>query len=122
MPSGMMSTSTARVVRVAALAVTASVTFGGASARSVGEPSTPQKPVSELSLELNIPAMRLDLRRGRELVHSYTVAVGMRAYTTPVGTFSLHEITWNPWWYPPASPWARKEKITLPGPSNPWEK
>jgi L,D-transpeptidase ErfK/SrfK len=117
-----MLKSTARVVRVAALAVTASVTFAGASARPAEEPSTPQKPVSELSLELNIPAMRLDLRRGRELVHSYTVAVGMRAYTTPVGTFSLDEITWNPWWYPPASPWARKEKITRPGPSNPMGK
>lgn len=117
----MMLKSTARVVRAAALAVTASVTFGGALARPA-EPSAPQKPTSELSLELNIPAMRLDLRRGRDLIRSYTVAVGMRAYTTPVGTFSLHEVTWNPWWYPPASPWARKEKITPPGQSNPMGK
>jgi hypothetical protein len=116
-----MLTSTARALRVAALGVTASVTFGGASGPAQDR-STPQKPVSELSLELNIPAMRLDLRRGRDLVHSYTVAVGTRAYTTPVGTFSLSQITWNPWWYPPASPWARKEKITPPGPSNPMGK
>jgi len=117
-----MLKSTARVVRMAALAVTASVTFGGASPPPAEEFSTPQKPVSELSLELNIPAMRLDLRRSRDLIHSYTVAVGMRSYTTPVGTFSLYEITWNPWWYPPSSPWARKEKITRPGPSNPMGK
>jgi L,D-transpeptidase ErfK/SrfK len=120
--SGMMLKSTARVARAAAFAVAASVACGGASAQPAAENIAPQKPGSELSLELNIPAIRLDVRRGRDLINSYTVAVGMRAYTTPVGTFSLSEITWNPWWYPPASPWARKEKITRPGPSNPMGK
>jgi len=120
--SGRMLNSAARVARAAVLAVAANVACGGASAQPAAENITPQKPVSDLSLELNIPAMRLDLRRGRDLVRSYTVAVGMRAYITPVGTFSLYEITWNPWWYPPASPWARKEKITPPGPSNPMGK
>jgi murein L,D-transpeptidase YcbB/YkuD len=120
--SGIMLKSTARVARAAVFAVAANVACSRSSAQPAAEHITPQKPVSELSLELNIPAMRLDLRRGRDLVHSYIVAVGMRAYTTPVGTFSLYEITWNPWWYPPASPWARKEKITPPGPSNPMGK
>jgi murein L,D-transpeptidase YcbB/YkuD len=117
-----MLKSTACVGRAGALALAASVAVIGAFAQPAAELFTPQKPVSDLSLELNIPAMRLDLRRGRDLIHSYTVAVGLPAYTTPVGTFSLSAITWNPWWYPPASYWARKEKITAPGPSNPMGK
>ena len=120
--SGTMWKSTARVARAGALALAASVAVTSASAQPAAEDFAPQQPVSDLSLELNIPAMRLDVRRGGGLVRTYTVAVGLRTYTTPVGNFSLSEITWNPWWFPPASDWARKEKITPPGPSNPMGK
>lgn len=108
--------------RIGALALAASVAATSASAQPAAGHFDQLKPVSDLSLEVNIPAMRLEVRSGRDLVRSYTVAVGMRKYTTPVGSFSVLEITWNPWWYPPASYWARKEKITAPGPSNPMGK
>jgi hypothetical protein len=75
-----------------------------------------------LSLELNVPAMRLDVFLNLNLIHSYPVAVGLRRYQTPLGDFLLTQVTWNPWWYPPASDWARKEKITPPGPGNPMGK
>jgi len=75
-----------------------------------------------IALEVNIPAFRLDVIRAGEVIGSYEVAVGMRKYSTPTGTFSADRVIWNPWWYPPKSYWARHEKITPPGPSNPMGK
>lgn len=77
---------------------------------------------SGLSLKLNLPAFRLEVRRGGELVRVYGVAVGMRKYPTPRGDFSVTHIEWNPWWIPPDQPWARRERVTPPGPENPMGK
>jgi murein L,D-transpeptidase YcbB/YkuD len=66
--------------------------------------------------------MRLDVFQDRNLIRSYTVAVGLRRYRTPLGDFLLTQVTWNPWWYPPESDWARNEKVTPPGPGNPMGK
>jgi murein L,D-transpeptidase YcbB/YkuD len=74
---------------------------------------------STLSLDLNIPAYRLDVHAGDQRIHSYTVAVGMPKYRTPTGSFSITEVTWNPWWFPPPSDWARDERPAPPGPDNP---
>ena len=43
----------------------------------------------------------------------------MPAYPTPTGTYTLTEITWNPWWNPPDSEWAKGETRTPPGKGNP---
>lgn len=75
-----------------------------------------------LSLELNIPAFRLDVRDGSTLVRSYPVAVGMRRFKTPTGDFEITRIIWNPWWYPPDAEWAAKDTVTPPGPANPMGK
>ena len=75
-----------------------------------------------MTLVLNIPAFRLDVFDGETRIASYSVAVGLPRYRTPTGEFVLSEITWNPWWYPPNSQWARHEKITPPGPVNPMGK
>lgn len=75
-----------------------------------------------LSLELNIPAFRLDVRDGSTLVRSYSVAVGMRRYKTPTGDFEITRIVWNPWWFPPDAEWAAKDTVTAPGPGNPMGK
>ena len=74
---------------------------------------------STLSMVLNIPAFRLDVRNGEGMVRSYTVAVGSRRYRTPVGRYAVSSVELNPWWHPPDSPWARREKVTPPGPDNP---
>jgi murein L,D-transpeptidase YcbB/YkuD len=73
----------------------------------------------QISLHVNLPAYRLDVYRGEERLRSYTVGVGSPDFPTPMGAFELEEIEWNPWWNPPASPWARGEKRTPPGPGNP---
>lgn len=75
-----------------------------------------------LSLELNIPAFRLDVREESTLVRSFPVAVGMRKYKTPTGDFEITHVAWNAWWYPPDAEWAAKDTITPPGPINPMGK
>jgi murein L,D-transpeptidase YcbB/YkuD len=97
------------------IATALAVSFSSAQTKS-------DSTAGELSIELNIPAFRLDVLRGGERLHTYVVAVGLPRYQTPVGDFSITQITWNPWWYPPKSYWARHEKITRPGPQNPMGK
>jgi murein L,D-transpeptidase YcbB/YkuD len=46
----------------------------------------------------------------------------MRRYPTPTGDYTITDVQWNPWWYPPESPWAEKDTITPPGPGNPMGK
>lgn len=70
-------------------------------------------------LVLNIPAYRLEAYEGLRLVRRYAVAVGARAFPTPIGTFRITRIEWNPWWVPPASDWAKADTVTPPGPGNP---
>ncbi len=81
--------------------------------------SLAQAPDSALALRLNVPAYRVEARRGGALVQAMHVAVGQIAYRTPLGHFRLTRITWNPWWYPPKSPWAAHDTITPPCPENP---
>ena len=73
-------------------------------------------------LVLNIPAYEVRVFRGDSLLGAYRVAVGSTRHPTRVGSFTISSITWNPWWRPPPSDWARDEKITPPGPRNPMGK
>ncbi|MGZ8376059.1 MAG: L,D-transpeptidase [Gemmatirosa sp.] len=84
----------------------------GGSARDAGDPP------SGLSLAINIPAFRLDVRDAAT-IRSYPVAVGLPKYPTPRGSFRVHEIVWNPRWVPPPSDWARDEHPRPPGSDNP---
>lgn len=61
----------------------------------------------------------LTLYDGERQVRQFPVATGQTIYPTPLGRFQI-VVKWkNPWWYPPASPWAKGEKPTPPGPGNP---
>jgi len=70
-------------------------------------------------LVLQVPAYRLDLLRGARVERTIHVAIGMRTHATPLGRFAVSSITWNPWWYPPPSPWAANDTVTPPCPANP---
>lgn len=62
---------------------------------------------------------RLTLYNGMKVVRRFEVATGQTIYPTPLGKFQI-VVKWkNPWWYPPASPWAKGEKPVPPGPGNP---
>jgi murein L,D-transpeptidase YcbB/YkuD len=77
---------------------------------------------STLVIEINVPAFRLDVLADTQVIRSFDIAVGMRAYPTPIGDFAIAEVEWNPWWHPPDSPWAAKDTVTPPGPGNPMGK
>jgi lipoprotein-anchoring transpeptidase ErfK/SrfK len=62
---------------------------------------------------------RLDLYDGMKLRRTFGVATGQARYPTPLGRFEI-VVKWrNPWWYPPASDWAKDAKPIPPGPGNP---
>jgi lipoprotein-anchoring transpeptidase ErfK/SrfK len=62
---------------------------------------------------------RLYLYHGMRFERLFGVATGQTRYPTPLGRFQI-VVKWrNPWWYPPASPWAQGSKPIPPGPGNP---
>ena len=62
---------------------------------------------------------RLYLYNGMRLWRVFGVATGQSQYPTPVGRWTV-VVKWrNPWWYPPATPWAQGAKPIPPGPGNP---
>jgi lipoprotein-anchoring transpeptidase ErfK/SrfK len=56
---------------------------------------------------------------GKRLVRRLGVATGQAQYPTPLGTFSVVDKQYHPWWYPPDSDWAKGLKPIPPGPGNP---
>jgi lipoprotein-anchoring transpeptidase ErfK/SrfK len=64
-------------------------------------------------------ANRLYLYRGARKWKTFGVATGQAAYPTPSGQFTIVSKQLNPWWYPPASPWAAGMSPVPPGPGNP---
>jgi lipoprotein-anchoring transpeptidase ErfK/SrfK len=62
---------------------------------------------------------RLSLYEGMKLRRTFGVATGQSRYPTPLGQYEI-VVKWrNPWWYPPASDWAKDAKPIPPGPGNP---
>ena len=62
---------------------------------------------------------RLLLYDGMRLRRTFGVATGQSSYPTPLGHFSIVVMARNPWWYPPASSWAKGLSPVPPGPGNP---
>lgn len=79
----------------------------------------PVAPTHTFELDLNVPAYRLDAYDSGTRILRFTVAVGMSGFRTPRGTYEITSVDWNPWWIPPDREWARNERTTPPGPSNP---
>lgn len=73
-------------------------------------------------MDANLPAYRLDVFLGHERIRAYRVAIGMRDFRTPRGSFEISRFEWNPPWAPPRSDWARNARATPPGPTNPMGK
>jgi hypothetical protein len=62
---------------------------------------------------------RLELWRGTRFVRRFPIAVGMPAYPSPLGRFTVVRMEKNPTWNPPSSPWAAGLGPIPPGPGNP---
>ncbi len=73
----------------------------------------------DYAIEVNIAATRLYLYKNNQLVQTFPVAVGAPGFPTPIQSFELSQIIWNPGWFPPDSPWAKNAKPIPPGPNNP---
>jgi lipoprotein-anchoring transpeptidase ErfK/SrfK len=87
----------------------------------------PARPVPAKVTEKSFPSVivirrgknLLSFYRGMRLVRVFGVATGQSVYPTPLGRFKI-VVKWeNPWWYPPASPWAKGQSPIPPGPGNP---
>jgi len=74
-----------------------------------------------LTLRADLRARILIVRRGDSTLKTYAVAVGQDRYPTPVGTFTISKIVWNPSWRPPPdAQWAKGKTAKGPGdPENP---
>ncbi len=59
------------------------------------------------------------LYKGMAFVRSFSIAVGMARYPTPLGRFSVVVRERHPTWNPPNSDWAAGLGPVPPGPSNP---
>ena len=62
---------------------------------------------------------RMYLYDGMTHWRTFRIAVGMRAYPTPLGRFRIATKERNPTWNPPDSDWARGLGPVPPGPGNP---
>jgi hypothetical protein len=68
---------------------------------------------------INRLANTLKLYDASRLVRAFHVATGQTVYPTPAGLWQIVDKQENPWWIPPASPWAAGAKPVPPGPGNP---
>jgi lipoprotein-anchoring transpeptidase ErfK/SrfK len=109
-------------VRATATAVTQQLTTNRRAPITIPARPVPAK-VTENSFPSVIVIRRganlLSLYRGMRVLRVFGVATGHRVYPTPLGRFQI-VVKWrNPWWYPPASPWAKGQSPIPPGPGNP---
>ena len=74
-----------------------------------------------LTLQANLKARMLIAKRGDSTLRTYAIAVGQDRYPTPLGTFTIRRIVWNPSWKPPpGAQWAKGKSAKGPGdPGNP---
>ncbi|MEA2761840.1 MAG: L,D-transpeptidase ErfK/SrfK [Gemmatimonadaceae bacterium] len=94
------------------------------SAPTSGRDTSPQALTDHeapLVLKANLGARILFVTRGDSTLKSYAVAVGQDKYPTPLGTFTIRKIVWNPSWHPPPdADWAKGKTAKGPGdPGNP---
>ncbi|HUQ23698.1 MAG TPA: L,D-transpeptidase family protein [Gaiellaceae bacterium] len=81
-------------------------------------PATTRKSIGDVIL-IRRSLNRLFLYDGMKLRRTFGVATGQSRYPTPVGSFHIIVKWKNPWWYPPASDWAKDAEPIPPGPGNP---
>jgi lipoprotein-anchoring transpeptidase ErfK/SrfK len=73
-----------------------------------------------LALTADLSTRTITVTAADQTVRTYKVAVGQDRYPTPIGTFTIEKIVWNPSWHPPDSKWAKGKSAKGPGdPGNP---
>jgi lipoprotein-anchoring transpeptidase ErfK/SrfK len=83
------------------------------------KPRVTRRSLSTPVIVIHRESRRLRLYRGTRLWRNFGIAVGQASYPTPIGKFEIIVMHRNPWWFPPASPWAQGAAPIPPGPGNP---
>jgi lipoprotein-anchoring transpeptidase ErfK/SrfK len=94
------------------------------TAMTAGRDTAAEKPAvaeAPLILKANVTARILIVQRGDSTLKTFAVSVGKDGYPTPVGSFRIKKIIWNPSWRPPpGADWAKGKTAKGPGePGNP---
>lgn len=100
-------------------ATVAALVLGLAGVSGSVETARMQPEAAGMRIVINIAARRLHVYENGERTRTYTVAVGQRGHRTPTGRYAISRVVWNPWWHPPNRGWARRKRVTPPGPNNP---
>jgi lipoprotein-anchoring transpeptidase ErfK/SrfK len=113
---GRVSSRDGRMVDATALATSVGATLSNPAANRILEPKLkvvrPQVTTAGLSkaygtiITIDRGNFKLRLFKGLKLSKTYGVAVGMPAYPTPTGRYSIANKAVNPAWTAPNSPWA----------------
>ena len=86
----------------------------------LGATCIPTLAIAQDRLEVDLSRRELYVYEGKELRHTYPVAIGKEGHRTPTGDMTIDRIIWNPDWVPPDSEWARDATRKAPGePGNP---
>lgn len=81
---------------------------------------TPQTPVSDMRLEVDLAARKLYAYKGDARVATHSVAVGSKEWPTKTGEWKITQVVFNPEWTPPDESWAEEREPREPGdPKNP---
>jgi len=81
-------------------------------------PETTRKSIGDV-IVIRRGLNRLFLYDGMKLRRTFGVATGQSRYPTPLGRYEVIVKWRNPWWYPPATDWAKDAVPIPPGPGNP---
>src|SRR5687768_5944784 len=74
-----------------------------------------QTPVSDMRLEVDLAARKLNVYKGAALVDSHSVAVGSQRWPTQTGQWKITQVVFNPEWVPPDETWAEQREPRDPG-------
>lgn len=70
---------------------------------------------TQFQLFIDTSDKQLLVVRGADTVKKYAIAVGTKKYPTPIGSFRIHQIDFNPDWTPPEGDWAKNKEYEKPG-------
>jgi murein L,D-transpeptidase YcbB/YkuD len=76
---------------------------------------TPLELRGELTVEVDLSTRRLVVTADGRQLGAYDIAIGKPGHLTPVGTYKMSRVVWNPSWVPPKEEWADTASPKEPG-------
>ena len=98
---------------------TAAALAAGLAAFAGPREADPLPDSETLRLEVDLSERTLSVLERGQVVETHPVTVGSPDHPTPMGTYRIERVVWNPDWIPPDSEWAEGRKRVPPGSDNP---